>query len=201
MSQPGQPSHAFHGIFRAFWLGCFGLLLLSGPVQAESSRLSSKIDAMAIEFSVFLLLVIVGFISGTVVERRHYASIKLREQQYRHLPAFPMALATVVADGVSPPIARVQMVIGSVVLSEDYFKAMLGNLKTFFGGNLTAYESLMDRARREAILRMKDQAPWADVIVNLRLETSSIGKEGGQDGKGPKSVEMVAYGTAIGFQK
>jgi uncharacterized protein YbjQ (UPF0145 family) len=59
----------------------------------------------------------------------------------------------------------------------------------------------MDRARREAVLRMKADALNADMIVNLRMEGSSIGKEGGANGKGVKTIEMMAYGTAITFAK
>ena len=45
-----------------------------------------------------------------------------------------------------------------------------------FGGRVSAYETLVDRARREAILRMKEEAKGADIILNMRLETSSISK-------------------------
>jgi uncharacterized protein YbjQ (UPF0145 family) len=67
-----------------------------------------------------------------------------------------------------------------------------------FGGELRAYCSLLDRARREAILRMKAQYPDADLIVNLRIETSSISK-GAKNTIG--STEIFAYGTALKFGK
>ena len=62
---------------------------------------------------------------------------------------------------------------------------------------MVAYESLLDRGRREAILRMKEQAiAWgATQVINVRLETSSIGKQTG--GKGLVSIEVIAYGTGI----
>ena len=52
---------------------------------------------------------------------------------------------------------------------------------------------LVDRARREAILRMKEQAADADLFVNLKLETSSVSQVG--------SVEVLAYCTAIWYGK
>ena len=72
---------------------------------------------------------------------------------------------------------------------------MLGNV---FGGNVQSYETLVDRARREAVLRMKESCPHADQVINLRLETSSITK-----GKGKQvgAVEVLASGTAIYFLK
>jgi len=79
-------------------------------------------------------------------------------------------------------------------ISVDYFKRILTSLRNFFGGNMRSYETLVDRARREAILRLKESCPDAQQIINLRLETSSIYKgQGNQIG----SVEVLAYGTAI----
>jgi len=43
---------------------------------------------------------------------------------------------------------------------------------------------------------MKEQCPDADLIVNLRVETSSVAQ--GQK-KGLGSTEVLAYGTAIKF--
>ena len=50
------------------------------------------------------------------------------------------------------------LVNGSTVVSNDYFKRLLAILRNIFGGRVKAYESLLDRARREAVLRMKDEA-------------------------------------------
>ncbi|MDF3037266.1 MAG: hypothetical protein K0S28_2540, partial [Paucimonas sp.] len=62
------------------------------------------------------------------------------------------------------------------------------------GGPVQSYETLLDRARREAILRMKESCPDADQIINLRIETSSI-SEGAKNTV--SSVEVLAYGTAV----
>ena len=69
-------------------------------------------------------------------------------------------------------------------------------LRMLAGGSLTSYESLVDRARREAVLRMKDQArrAGADSVFDVRLETASISK-GEREAVG--SVEVLAYGTAL----
>lgn len=60
-----------------------------------------------------------------------------------------------------------------------------------------AYETLLDRGRREALLRMKEQAiEWgATQILNVRLETSSIWGAEGKQSVG--NVEVIAYGTGI----
>ncbi|MEL6500540.1 MAG: heavy metal-binding domain-containing protein, partial [Cyanobacteria bacterium J06623_1] len=71
------------------------------------------------------------------------------------------------------------------------------SLRNLIGGRMIVYESLLDRGRREALLRMKEQAiGWgATQVVNVRLETSNIGNQ--TSGKGLVAIEVIAYGTAI----
>ena len=89
---------------------------------------------------------------------------------------------------------------GSAVISIDYFKRILAALRNIFGGEVAVYESLLDRARREALLRMKYQVPNAHAIVNVRIETSAIGNSANRK-NGLGSVEALAYGTAIWFEE
>jgi len=135
-------------------------------------------------------LIITGYIFGQIHERRHYASLKRREEK---------TVAMVMTSSKRPlgelgPVTEVRLVQGGVVISVDYFKRIVTSLRNFFGGNIRGYETLVDRARREAILRLKESCPDATQIVNLRLETSSIYK-GRVNQIG--SVEVLAYATAI----
>jgi uncharacterized protein YbjQ (UPF0145 family) len=135
-------------------------------------------------------LIITGYIFGQIHERRHYASLKRREEK---------TVAMVMTSSKRPlgelgPVTEVRLVQGGVVISVDYFKRIVTSLRNFFGGNIRGYETLVDRARREAILRLKESCPDATQIVNLRLETSSIYK-GRRNQIG--SVEVLAYATAI----
>ena len=91
------------------------------------------------------------------------------------------------------------LVSGSAVISIDYFKRLLASLRNIFGGTIKSYESLLDRARREALLRMRESAPDAGVIVNVRIETASIGRRANKKGVG--CVEAIAYGTALMLRK
>ncbi|MCH6588380.1 MAG: YbjQ family protein, partial [Proteobacteria bacterium] len=88
------------------------------------------------------------------------------------------------------------LVVAAVVISVDYFKRFVAGLRMIFGGRVHTYESLLDRGRREALLRMQERAKelGANMIFNVRLETSSISK-GARRSVG--SVEVLAYGTAI----
>lgn len=138
-------------------------------------------------------LLLVGWGAGRVAEQRHYRSIKLREAMQLARPA--VTFETVPGDR---RVARAALAVGSVVVANDYFKLFLSSFRMLVGGEMRSFSSLLDRARREAILRMKQSCPGADLYLNTRLETSSIG--GGQ-GNGIPSVEVFAYATAIYFEK
>ncbi len=146
---------------------------------------------LLIDFAPIIALIALGYGFGRWAEYRHYRSILRREAEMhdlivittKRLPDYPRA-------------PRTQLVRGNVVVSVDYFKRFVAYLRMVFGGRLHTYESLIDRARREAILRMQERARelGAGKIFNVRLETSSISK-GARQTVG--SVEVLAYGTAV----
>jgi len=138
-----------------------------------------------------LVLLLLGYFFGRYFEKKHFESIIQREAELANIVVIA-SKHTTAKDSEKPGM----MVTGSVVISVDYFKRFLAMLRTIFGGRVTAYETLLDRARREAILRMKQDAKTmnADRIFNIKLETASISKNAsGNIG----SVEVLAYGTAL----
>ncbi|MBK9199771.1 YbjQ family protein [Candidatus Skiveiella danica] len=148
---------------------------------------------LLIQFGVFFALLIVGLVAGSATERRHYRRLCEQEAALRDILVFnerhlPAGL----------PIRRSDLVIGSAVIGEDYFKRIAAALKSIFGGRLTVYESLMDRGRREAVVRMKQQAraQGATMIFNVRFETASL-SESGAGQQAAFSAEFIAYGTAL----
>ncbi len=142
------------------------------------------------ELLIFLTLLILGYITGRIAELRHYRSIQDREDTLRGIPA--------IASKILPADFRgdTRLVTGSVVVSVDYFKRFVAGLRHLVGGRISTYETLLDRARREAILRMKAEAnsQGATMVFNVKLETASISKGGGNT---IGSVEVLAYGTAL----
>ena len=90
------------------------------------------------------------------------------------------------------------MVAGNIVVSLDYFKRVIAGLRGIVGGRVKTYEPLLDRARREALLRMIEDAreQGYDAVFNVRLETSRLANSRG-DGSGTAGVEMLAFGTAV----
>lgn len=140
---------------------------------------------------IVLSLLLLGYFFGRHAESRHYKSIEKREAEYIKLPVTNSRHPLMPLEGNH---YQAKLVTGNVVISVDYFKRMLAGLRGFFGGNVQSYETLVDRARREAVLRLKEQCLDAEQVINLRIETSSISQgQGDQIG----SIEVLAYATAI----
>jgi uncharacterized protein YbjQ (UPF0145 family) len=144
-----------------------------------------------------LILLVVGYFAGTIAEQSHYKSIRVRELRLRRMPTTNLK---------KPPphwrVEKVALVAGSTVISVDYFKRFLAGLRGFFGGRVRSYESLLDRARRESILRMKEEAAklGCDAVINVRLESSNIAAPLRND-RGTAGVEVLAFGTALKLAK
>ena len=140
---------------------------------------------------IFAVLFAIGYFAGRWNEKRHYASIRSREQEFQRVLVFTNRFPP----STSTPMAS-EMVTGSVVISEDFFKGVLAGLYSFFGGRIRSYESLLDRARREAVLRMKAEAKakGSEMIVNVKFQTFAVG---GRNPESTKGVEVLVYGTAL----
>ena len=158
--------------------------------------MASAIEA-AINLGVPLLLLAVAYFTGRRVERQHYASIRARESELRMLPAvtFRQIPSAWAVDGLG-------VVSGSCVVSVDYFKRFLAGLRTFVGGRVTSYETLLDRARREAILRCKEDARRRgyQAVVNLRLETTRVTRAS-NNSRATAGVEVLAFGTGLELRR
>ena len=136
----------------------------------------------------FVIMLAVGYFAGRFAEKQHYASIRKRERYFERVLVFTNRFPP----SVSRP-CRASLVAGSVVVSQDYFKAVAAALYSIFGGRVRSYESLLDRARRESVLRMKHAAlrKGATMIVNVKLQTVQV------PALGVGAVEVLAYGTAL----
>ncbi len=138
-----------------------------------------------------LALLALGYITGHLVEAKHRRSLTSREA----LPGPSMTtLSHLPANAV---VTRSIFCTGSTVVASDYFKTFAAALKGLVGGRLKTLETLLHRGRREALLRMREQAiqHGADMILCVRLETSMIMKKSGNGGA--PAVEIIAYGTAV----
>ncbi|MBU1108419.1 MAG: YbjQ family protein [Candidatus Riflebacteria bacterium] len=148
-----------------------------------------------------VLLVTVGplyfwYKVGKHFENKHFADIIEREKKMINIAFTP-------SDTVDPErqVEAIGMVTGQVVIGSDPFKRKIASLVNLVGGRISVFEAPLDRARREAILRMKEHALnlKADEVVNFRMETMSIC--GGKSAEPLGIVEVIAYGTAIRYAK
>jgi len=139
---------------------------------------------------IVVILVSLGYFFGRRAEQKHFKSLIERETVMIQLPAM--------ASRMPPQDSQYEqrLVSGNVVIANDYFKTFVAGLRNLFGGKISTYETLLDRGRREAVLRMKDQAQQfgADLVFNVKYETSSIS---GQDSRKMPIIEVHAYGTAL----
>jgi uncharacterized protein YbjQ (UPF0145 family) len=140
-----------------------------------------------------ILLLMTAYFIGTVIEKNHFRRIRQREAEYQSMPV--VTFDTMPDDWNA---GESTLVTGSIVVSLDYFKRVIAGLRSLVGGRVKTYEPLLDRARREAVLRMIEdaRAQGFDGIYNVRLETSRLANSSG-DGQGTAGVEMLAFGTAV----
>lgn len=143
---------------------------------------------MLFQAGAVVALLVLGYLFGSFAEKRHYKKIIARESG--SLGALP-----VVASRYPPEDRdyRQHLVSGNVVIASDYFKSFVAGLLNIFGGRVTPFESLLDRARREAVLRMKEQAQplGAAYVFNIKFETTRV-----TAGR-VAALEVLAYGTAM----
>ena len=85
------------------------------------------------------------------------------------------------------------LVKGSTIQSKNLGRDISQGLKTLIGGELKAYNEMMNEARAIATKRMVDEATTlgADAVVNIRYASSAI-MQG--------AAEVIAYGTAVQFK-
>ena len=136
-------------------------------------------------------LLVLGLVIGSWIESAHFRSLAEREQSLGHILVSDLKRLPDNWRATDPVL-----VTGEVVIATDYFKVFMASLRNLFGGRVRSYETLVERARREAVVRMlqEAQAAGANAVWNVRVETSTIqGKQQGKSG----GVEVLAYGTAI----
>ena len=138
-------------------------------------------------------LLVLAWFTGRAIEMLHFRSIHDREAETAHIPVVTFRNVT-----HPRPIDEAHLAIGSAVVAVDHFKRFLGAWRNLFGGELRSFSSVIDRGRREAVLRMKEANPDADIFVNFRFETAVIVNS--RD-KAQGCVEIVAYSTAVRYRR
>ena len=85
------------------------------------------------------------------------------------------------------------LVKGSTIQTKNIGRDITQSLKTLVGGELKAYNEMMNDARALATKRMVEEAEalGADAVVNVRYASAAVMAG---------AAEVIAYGTAVRFQ-
>jgi len=151
---------------------------------------------------VFVFLLGLGWFVGRSRERRHLQDLDLREARVRDMLVTQIKSFPSWVGGDKPP----RMIVGEAVIGADYLKTFLGGLRNIFGGEVHSYETMLTRSRREATLRVLEQARHEgfNAVCNLRLQTADSGGNasgsGGQK-RGLVVATILAIGTAYHARK
>ncbi len=145
-------------------------------------------DIIAISLPILLpfILYVALSVIGVVLERNHEKQLDEREAKVGGFPILDL-------DNVPGMTSESgKLVSGNVVMGTGYLKQLTASFRTLVGGEVKGYQRVLDRARREAQLRMVESAlaEGAHAIVNVRFETSDVG------GVKPFS-EVFCYGTMV----
>ena len=146
-----------------------------------------------IPLSVFLL----GALWGRRAERLHFEDLTRREKIYADFPIYNWRKVPQDFE-----VSTSTFVSGAVVISEDAGKRLLARFRNVIGGNIKSYETLMDRGRREACLRMLDQAKasGANALINVRYDTADLTTQREKQAA-PIGIEVLVFGTAVHLRK
>lgn len=90
-------------------------------------------------------------------------------------------------------LEMLSIVKGSTIQSKNIGKDITQGFKTLIGGELKAYNEMMNEARAIATKRMVEEAETlgADAVVNIRYSSASVMAG---------AAEVIAYGTAVKFK-
>lgn len=139
-------------------------------------------------------LILLGLFAGRIAEKRHLSRLAEREAAIAGFVMHDLRMYLPAADHAKGGT----LVSGEAVISSDYFKTFVAKLKGFIGGELKSLQTLMDRARREAVLRMIEdaRAKGYDAICNVRIEGFDVAGASVQKKGGMVVVAVLASGTA-----
>lgn len=140
-------------------------------------------------------LIILGFVAGTFAEKNHFSKLDEREAVNRQmLQTQSKIFLSPKAGGKTPT-----MIHSETVVASDYFKNFISGFRKFFGGEMKSYYTLMERARRETLAKLIEQAREMgyNAVCNVRLEPADV--SGAVTNPKKKSVMVCIIATATAY--
>jgi uncharacterized protein YbjQ (UPF0145 family) len=149
------------------------------------------VHGFLVDLAVLAVVLAVAAIAGKLVERRHLRSLRDREANCRDL-----TVTNLPPPGPAFPDLPPRLVTAEVVLAVDALTAFVTRLRKHLGGRLEPHRRLLERARREAVLRLLEAAREAGygAVTNLRVTAIDLG--GRERGGLMTRVGIVATATA-----
>lgn len=138
----------------------------------------------------------VGWLAGHLAETKHERSLSEREKALKDIETTDMRNPPGFANAEGP----CALVSGEAVVASDTFKSWLFGFKNILGGESKTFTRLFERARREALVRMKTRARelGCNAVCNVRYDSADIGGNAASGNKKNSSNMAVALvsGTA-----
>ena len=137
----------------------------------------------------------VGWLAGHLSETKHERSLAAREEALKDVETTDLRNPPGFAGAEGP----CSLVSGEAVVASDTFKTWVFGLKNIVGGESKTFTRLFDRARREALLRMKERARelGCNAVCNVRFDSADIGgNAAGAKKKGSNMAVALVSGTA-----
>lgn len=137
----------------------------------------------------------VGWLAGHLSETKHERSLAAREGALKDIETTDLRNPPGFAGAEGP----CSLVSGEAVVASDTFKTWVFGLKNIVGGESKTFTRLFDRARREALLRMKERARelGCNAVCNVRFDSADIGgNAAGAKKKGSNMAVALVSGTA-----
>ena len=141
------------------------------------------------------LILFVGWLVGHLSETKHERSLAEREEALKDIEATALRNPPGFACADGP----CELVSGEAVVASDTFKTWLFGLKNIVGGESRTFKRLFDRARREALVRMKERARelGCNAVCNVRFDSADIGgNASGARNKNSNMAVALVSGTA-----
>ena len=161
-------------------------------MDGENASLAVTL-ALYVGLPAFILFV--GWLVGHLSETKHERSLALREEALKDIETTDLRNPP----GYNSAEGPCALVSGEAVVASDTFKSWVFGFKNIVGGESKTFTRLFDRARREALLRMKERVRelGCNAVCNVRFDSADIGgNAAGAKKKGSNMAVALVSGTA-----
>jgi uncharacterized protein YbjQ (UPF0145 family) len=138
-----------------------------------------------------LILFIGPAVIGTIINNNHIRDLERREAEIRK----KLIVHNRKVPNITSPV-KATVLAGEVCIGADRFKTWLAGWRQLVGGRMGSMAPVVDRARREALLRVLEKAANQGFteVGNIRYSTANLKWNSKQQKE--LLICVMAYGTA-----